>query len=245
MSEKDEMDSQFLGRNTLSAQVAEKIYQRIRQQRLASGAILGTEAELADQFGVSRTVVREAIGSLRGLGIVTSRQGRGLCVARGDVIDTMAKAFAPLVTDERNWVEICHLRYILEIGSLPLVIERATEDQIERLRQLAAEMLELVEAQNGSKRKIERAVSQREFEFHQLLLGIAGSQLTERFHRLLIEYFYKAFRKGPFESSPRLEKLRQHADLVEALEARDLSRATAVLSAHIDLVVVPAAGEDH
>ena len=239
MTEEDSASTTLAGRQTLSAQVAEKIYQRIRQQRLASGAILGTEAELADQFGVSRTVVREAVGSLRGLGIVTSRQGRGLCVARGDVIDTMAKAFAPLITDERNWAEVCHLRFVLEIGSLPLVIDLATPRHIEQLRRLAREMLELVEKPEGSQRPVARGVNPREVQFHQLLFDIAGSQLTGRFHRLLIENFYKAFQKGPFDQAPPVEKMRQHVELVEAIAAGDLPRAIDILTAHIDLHLLP------
>ena len=141
MTEDDSAPAALAQRQTLSAQVAEKIYQRIRQQRLASGAILGTEAELADQFGVSRTVAR--------------------------------------------------------------------------------------------------AVNPREVQFHQLLFDIAGSQLTGRFHRLLIEYFYKAFQKGPFDQAPPVEKMRQHVELVEAIAARDLSRAIDILTAHIDLHLRP------
>jgi GntR family transcriptional regulator, transcriptional repressor for pyruvate dehydrogenase complex len=239
MTEQPPPESMFADRGTLSAKVAEAIYQRIRQQRLASGAIIGTEAELAEQFGVSRTVIREAVGSLRGLGIVSSRQGRGLCVARGDVIDTMAKAFAPLVTDERNWAEICHLRYVLEIGSLPLVIEKATEEGVCEFRDLAAEMLKLVSENLASQQAICRAVSQREVRFHQLLLTTAGSQLTTRFHRLLFEYFYKAYSKGPFAPVTTVARMQQHVDLTDAIEAQDLSRAIGILGQHIDLNLLP------
>lgn len=230
-------DESFGDRSTLSSQVAELIYRRIRQQRLASGAIIGTEAELAEQFGVSRTVIREAVGSLRGLGIVTSRQGRGLCVARGDVIDAMAKAFAPVVTDERNWSEICHLRFVLEVGSLPLVVERATEAQIERLRQLAAEMVEIVNDHDGDgegAKLVARAISRREVQFHELIFEIGGSQLTLRLHRLLLEYFYKAYKKGPFKPSHSLERMRQHVELAEAIAMRDVGLAVQILAAHIE-----------
>ena len=239
MTQETNSQSVFAERSTLSAKVAEAIYQRIRQQRLASGAILGTEAELAEQFGVSRTVVREAVGSLRGLGIVSSRQGRGLCVARGDVIDTMAKAFAPLVTDERNWTEICHLRYVLEVGSLPVLIETATAEQIAELRGLAAAMLKLVQENLNAQHTIARAVSQNEVRFHQLLLTIAGSQLTTRFHRLLFEYFYKAYRKGPYAPETTVERMQQHVDLVEAIDARELFPAIQILDRHIDRTLLP------
>ena len=234
-------EDSFGERTTLSSQVAELIYRRIRQQRLASGAIIGTEAELAEQFGVSRTVIREAVGSLRGLGIVTSRQGRGLSVARGDVIDAMAKAFAPVVSDERNWSEICHLRFVLEVGSLPLVVERATEGQIERLRQLAEEMLELAEGGDRELPKaVSRAIGRREMQFHELIFDIADSQLSGRLHRLLLEYFYKAYEQGPFGSDHPVDKMRQHVDLADAIAVRDVGRAVEILSDHIEPAMLAA-----
>src|SRR5437899_1328651 len=94
-------------RSTLSTQVAEHICREIRQKRLVAGELLGTEAELAKQFRVSRTVVREAIGHLRGLGVVSSRQGRGLSVANGDLIDILAKVFAPVMADHERWPDVC------------------------------------------------------------------------------------------------------------------------------------------
>ena len=82
---------------TLSAELADHLCERIRKDRLVPGDRLGTEADLADEFGVSRTVVREAIGSLRGLGIVTGRQGLGLCVAEASNFSSVLRK-APRAT---------------------------------------------------------------------------------------------------------------------------------------------------
>ncbi|MBQ1764640.1 MAG: FadR family transcriptional regulator, partial [Aquincola sp.] len=62
----------------LADQVASALETEIRAGRLAAGDKLPTEAVLVQQFGVSRTVVREAISRLKSRGLVDSRQGSGM-----------------------------------------------------------------------------------------------------------------------------------------------------------------------
>ena len=64
-----------------TAQVADWFAREIRSGRLASGERLATEQELIGQFKVSRTVIREAMASLRSEGLVVSRQGSGVFAA--------------------------------------------------------------------------------------------------------------------------------------------------------------------
>src|ERR1700746_1497997 len=77
-----------------TAQVADWFGREIRAGHLASGEKLPTEQELIAQFGVSRTVIREAMASLRSEGLVVSRQGSGVFVA-----DHQATTFR-IVSDE-------------------------------------------------------------------------------------------------------------------------------------------------
>lgn len=64
-----------------TAQVADWFAREIRSGRMRSGDRLATEQELISQFKVSRTVIREAMASLRSEGLVVSRQGSGVFVA--------------------------------------------------------------------------------------------------------------------------------------------------------------------
>ncbi len=234
------MARKLQNRSTLSTQVAEHICREIRQKRLVAGELLGTEAELAKQFGVSRTVVREAIGHLRGLGVVSSRQGRGLSVANGDIIDILAKVFAPVVADDQRWPELCHLRFVLELGSIPLTVERASSTQIERLCQLAQEMRRYAEKHAiGDTITVSEAFLEREIEFHQLLFDAAGGDLAGRFHSLLVKYFHEAYTHGPhgqpleLPADSLLEDTLEHLQLVEAIGAHDVSKAVTILNRHL------------
>ena len=65
-----------------SHQVAEELRRRIEQGGMAEGEVLMTEGDVAREFGVSRTMAREAVSQLRALGLVEGRQRKGLIVRR-------------------------------------------------------------------------------------------------------------------------------------------------------------------
>src|SRR5579859_6477869 len=75
---------QLVRNPNLSDQVAEMILETIRSAKLRPGDRLPSERELADQLGVSRTVIREAVRSLAGKGVVDIRSGSGIRVAAVD-----------------------------------------------------------------------------------------------------------------------------------------------------------------
>ena len=91
----------------LSDQVASALEAEIREGRIQAGDKLPTEAALAQQFEVSRTVVREAISRLKSLGLVDSRPGSGVYLAKFDR-DVFKQGFGPelhgdIVGDEHGW----------------------------------------------------------------------------------------------------------------------------------------------
>lgn len=70
----------FLAREGLASRLASDVIERIAREEISPGERLPTEAEIATQYGVSRTVVREAISRLRADGVVTARPGAGTFV---------------------------------------------------------------------------------------------------------------------------------------------------------------------
>ena len=109
----------------LSDQVAEQLSAEIRSGRLAPGAKLPPEARLAEQFAVSRTVVREAVSQLKSLALVESRQGSGVYVSA-------SLPFAPLNFDARHAqsrdavVQMVEVRRALEAEVAALAAQRRT-----------------------------------------------------------------------------------------------------------------------
>ena len=119
-------------------QIVRQIQEAIREHGLREGDRLPTERELAETFGVSRSVVREAIKVLSAQGLVESRQGSGLYV-RNRPIESVSRAIVLSVLPEGDSVErLFEFRRLLEVDAARLAAERATPEQIERLREVVA-----------------------------------------------------------------------------------------------------------
>ncbi|WP_082478591.1 MULTISPECIES: FadR/GntR family transcriptional regulator [unclassified Rhizobium] len=123
----------------LSTLVASSITREIAQGRLKPGDQLPTEQALAQTFGVSRNVVREAIARLRSEGRIWSQQGRGAFVAdvpNSTVLTIDHDALHPAEAF-RNLFEI---RGILEVQIAALAAERRTETDLQAMREALATM---------------------------------------------------------------------------------------------------------
>lgn len=232
MNEKRQFSNQLSSRSGLSTEIANQLCLLIREKAKPAGAVLGTEAALAQQFGVSRTVIREAIGQLRGLGIVESRQGVGLCVAAGDAISAMAKVLAPISGDRESWARLCNMRFVFEVGSIPLAVERITAPQLERMRKLADKMHSIFTKKPIS-RETEKQIAHYEIQFHQTIFDAAGCKFTEQIHALLVQYFFESSADGLHRSLPTLKDLEDHKKLVDSMEKRNVNESVALMVDHI------------
>lgn len=217
---------------TLSAELAEHLCDRIRNDRLAPGARLGTEADLADQFGVSRTVVREAIGSLRGLGVVTGRQGKGLCVAEGDNFSSvLRKALVPQVASSKGWHELEQLRAVIEIGSISLAVELITSEEIIRLQTIVSEMKRAMKNIKKDQAGTSKTYKEMDCLFHQTILAASHGSFVKQFHGVLLDYFHMGDLYG---HSPTQKGLREHEKIANAIADRDVDKATKYLTEHLN-----------
>lgn len=122
----------------LSDQVATAISTEIHASRLVEGDKLPTEAMLVAQFGVSRTVVREAVSRLKSLGLVESRQGSGAFVK--------AAGFSPLQFDaglaasKQAVIQMVEVRRALEAEVAALAAQRRNPNDVKRIQHAAAEL---------------------------------------------------------------------------------------------------------
>src|SRR5215475_5228244 len=103
--------------------IAEDIQTLIRRERITAGGRLPTEQALADHFGVSRPLVREAIQVLRALGVVESRPRVGLRVLPFDPT-TLLRQMIPRVQSDEERAELYEFRCLVEPALLELVAER-------------------------------------------------------------------------------------------------------------------------
>lgn len=216
---------------TLSAELADQLCDRIRNDRMVPGDRLGTEAELADEFGVSRTVVREAIGSLRGLGIVAGRQGRGLCVAEaGNFSSVLRKALVPQVASSDGWRDLQQLRAVIEIGSIAMAVEQISSEEIIRLQTIVAEMKRVLKNIKEDEAACSKAYKEMDYMFHETILAASHGNFVKLFHGVLLDYFHAGDVYGHI---PNETGLRQHEKIANAIADRDVDKATKYLTEHL------------
>jgi DNA-binding GntR family transcriptional regulator len=214
-----------LERENLHDEIYEKIYTAILEHRLHPGTKL-VEERLADIFNVSRARVREVLVRLAHEQVVDIIPQRGAYVAK----PTIDQA-----------IDVFEARRLIEPAVLCRLIENLTPERVLRLRQHAA--LE----HDARRREDKRAIVRLSGEFHTLLAELAGnSALVRQMRELssltcLIIFLYDA----PTAASCRPD---EHSEIIDAVAHRDLSKAQALMLAHLEhiersLKLEPGTGE--
>lgn len=131
-----------LSRETLSDQVAERLLRYIVSQGLEPGARLPSEQKLADEFAVSRPVVREALRSLVGQQVIEIVNGKGaiVCALNNRPLGLFFQR--ALQMEEQSILELMEVRRYVEVPMARLAAERRNEDDLKTLEVLMEKMRE-------------------------------------------------------------------------------------------------------
>jgi DNA-binding FadR family transcriptional regulator len=212
----------------LSDQVAEMILDTIRSAGLHSGDRLPSEREFADQLGVSRTVIREAIRSLAGKGIVEIRSGSGIRVASFDP-SSVSEAMGHLIRSgefDIDYEKVHAVRQMIEVEVAGRAAVTAQETEIDSLEQLL----------NRSEALIDdvEAFSNADVEFHR---GIAQLTHNELFVIMLdsIGDVMLDIRRATSALPGEAKKAAAfHRRILEQISARDSDGAREAMREHLD-----------
>jgi len=194
-------------------QIADRIVDAILARKLAPGARLG-EQQLADLFGVSRTIVREALARLAARGMVEVNSRRGWFVVQPSPAGAR-EAFAA--------------RQVIETGLLRSLGGKPSRTVVKRLKQhIAQEQAAIVAADAGER-------SYLLGDFHVCLAECAGNTLLAEILKdltartTLIATLYQS-------THDAAQSCQEHAEIVAALERGDELRAAELMKTHIDNV---------
>ena len=202
------MSALTLTPRALYEEVAEQLRQRIFRRELEPGSWID-ELKIAEEFGISRTPLREALKVLAAEGLVTMK------VRRGAYVTEMS---------EKDLRDVYHLLSLLESDAAGVVAEHATEAQLKTLQDLHAEL----EAAVADREKF-FAVNER---FHMHLLEMADnrwrSQMVADLRKVM-----KLNRHNSLLKAGRIgESLAEHRAVMAAIEARDGEAAMARMREH-------------
>lgn len=202
----------------------------ISNSGLRPGDVLAREADLEKRLKVSRSILREAIGRLRGLGMLESRQCVGLIVSKPDPVGLFEQTLESSFLDALDVEQLIEVRYALELGAVELVARRATEKQLARLVDLGNEFTDRVLSTTRG-----CPILDVDFDFHRTILEASGNQMLARMHHVISAYFLRApieLENWDFEATPKA-RIWEHRAIAQALQVRNAERARVLLSRHL------------
>jgi DNA-binding FadR family transcriptional regulator len=212
----------------ISEVIVDQVRLLIRQGRLVAGDRLPSERELCERFGVSRVTVREALRVLEANGLVEIRVGaRGGAFVTAPSSRLVGEGIVDLISLATiTAVEVTEARMVFELGIVPLVCERATEEDIAALYEICDQS--------------DKAIAAGEYplelsaEWHTRYARAghnrAVSMFVESLHDPLLRSLERARETAPSHGG---HGVAEHRALVDAISARDPETATQLMRTHL------------
>lgn len=225
--EKAALFAQLTREPRLSDKVADMMLKTILSRRLQPGERLPSERELGEQFGVSRTVVREAVRALAAKGLIEVRSGSGLRVAAVDAAAVSESMSLFLHGSTLDYPKVHEIRATLEVQMAGAAAARRTEADVESL----TEACKRVEASIDD---VETAAV-NDVEFHREIARATHNEL----YLVLLDSIGEAqveVRRGNLAAGGTEETMLHHRRILEAIVAGDPERARKAMHAHLESV---------
>ena len=212
----------------ISSAIVDQVRELIRSGRLSAGDRLPSERELAEQFGVSRVTVRDALRSLEAVGLLRIKVGAngGAFLRAPSSADAGRGMSDMLLMAQLSPEDVAEARLMLELNTVMLAVRRADANDIRALRAICERSASLL-----ADGEYDVHLS---WDFHERLAGAT--------HNPALAMIHHSFR-GPLSmarararepaSVAHRRSVEEHTQLVDALEARDLERARAVMAHHL------------
>ena len=226
-------DNRFsLTRADASEQIAYEIRRHVERQGLRPGDRIGTEQELASEFGVSRPTLREALRLLAGSHLIRASQGRGggifvastpgegMGLHMSDAIRTM------LATESVSLYELLEARMVLEVPLAGLAAGNADAAAI-------AELEAAIAAAEGHRPGSE-PFNAADTRFHQTIAMAAGNEVLIAFTRWILEVLLPSLIEYIGPSVKAEDILAQHRAILRAIRRGQPAAAERAMREHLE-----------
>jgi GntR family transcriptional repressor for pyruvate dehydrogenase complex len=222
--------AQFTPRTKLSARIVETLREDLMAGAITPGQKLPTESQLTMQFGVSRTVVREAIAALAADGLVESRQGSGVFATRHltSTLGAMASEMGRRVSSALNVLEV---RLAIEIESAALAAQRHSPSQEAAIQEAFFEFERLL--------RLDQPTGAADLAFHRAIAAATGNpsylDVLDALGRKAIPCDVTSPDSTEFvqDREYQLRLQREHLAILNAISARDSDGAREAMRLHL------------
>lgn len=214
---------------SLASQVTQSMLASISSGRFGAGDWLPSERELSEQFGVSRTVIREAVRGLEAKGLIEVRSGRGARIAAVNS-DQISESLALFVNGAQSQQllgpsEISEVRETLELRLVELACERASDADVA----LIAESLDAMAASPRSE-----DAAHYDAEFHRRIALATHNALFVALLESLNMVMTPIRERSLAVDGRRQATLDEHSRVLDAIEKRDPAAARRSMVDHLE-----------
>jgi DNA-binding FadR family transcriptional regulator len=218
-------------RPKLSAMVAETLRARLSGGQLHPGQRLPSELRLTREFGVSRTVVREALAALAADGLVEARQGAGVFVTAHPSLTFTAFAAADLGVRVSTAINVLEVRLAIEVESSALAATRHNASQLARIEEAFFDFEQNL--------RLARATGPADFAFHRAIAEATNNPFYVELLDALGKRAIPCDATSPWSTELAVDKdfqrglQSEHHAILDAIAARDADAARATMRAHL------------
>ncbi len=216
-----------INRTHLYEQIAQILENAIIKPDSEMAEKLPSEQALADKFGVSRTVIREALKLLKERGLIELRNGEGSYITKPGS-DTVSNAIQRIIHTEGISIDdVYNMRIILEVASCRLAALNASKEDLEKVQLILSEM---------ESRKLDLPVRIRlDADFHIAIAHASKNRLLGMFVGTMTALLTDVIGKGIQVPGGNEDGLRRHRSVLEAIRTGDPDAAENAIRDHLDV----------
>lgn len=210
----------------LSEGIVNQIMQAINNGELKPGDKLPPEREMCTMFSVSRTVIRDALKMLVGLGIVTIRHGMGAYINEVDGAEDVSRLAALLQISRGTVEELFQVREVIESQAVIWCTENANEQDLRHLQHIVRKGKELGDAS-------ESKLALLDAEFHLKIVEAAGNRVLMRLMINLLDLLGENRARALMVPGRQRLSVLEHETIFEAINQRDPELAHQRMLSHL------------
>jgi DNA-binding FadR family transcriptional regulator len=193
--------------------VVRQVRELIAERGLKVGDSLPTERELCARFNTGRNTVREAMRILKAYGMVDVRPKVGATITD----NRMSRAFElfsfnTMELSRKTFTDVQAFRDLLEVGSAEQILHRLTDRDVDDLHRMNLGLAEIHDV---------REASEVDYAFHLRLVSILDNAAILDVYQVMKPVILRIMQKGKTRRTFKTETYAEHADVIEAMRARD------------------------
>ena len=216
-------------RKSVVEETLDQLYELIKQKHLGIGDKLPPEREMAESLGISRSSLREAISSLKQMGVVKVSHGSGIVLSDTVLSDSFIRPMRFLmVLEQISPEELFEARTMIESQCAYLAAEKATEDDIKTLKAIIHEVEQHV---HDKKKEIEY-----ELQFHEKIASMARQRVLLVTLLSVRELLRETMQVTVPEKGITAATIQSHRDLIRHIENHDGPSASENMKDHIESI---------